>query len=56
MILSTLKEYYDRKATEGLIARDGWIKGGIDFLIELDHDGNPLNTVDLREIVGRKRV
>ena len=56
MILLALKEYYDRKATEGLIAKDGWIKGGIDFLIELDYDGNPHNIVDLRETVGKKII
>lgn len=56
MILLALKEYYDRKAAEGLIAKDGWIKGGIDFLIELDYDGNPHNIVDLRETVGKKRI
>ncbi|MCM1567164.1 MAG: type I-C CRISPR-associated protein Cas8c/Csd1, partial [Dehalobacter sp.] len=56
MILLALKEYYDRKAAEGLIAQDGWIKGGLDFLIELDHDGNPHNTVDLRETAGKKRI
>jgi CRISPR-associated protein Csd1 len=56
MILLALKKYYDRKAAEGLIAQDGWIKGGIDFLIELDYDGNPQNIVDLREPVGRKRI
>lgn len=56
MILLSLKEYYDRKVEEGSIARDGWIKGGIDFLIELDFNGNPLNIVDLRETVGKKKV
>jgi CRISPR-associated protein Csd1 len=56
MILLALKEYYDRKASEGLIAKDGWIKGGIDFLIELDNDGNPLGVIDLRELVGSKKV
>lgn len=56
MILLALKEYYDRKAAEGLIARDGWMKGGIDFLIELDYDGNPQNVVDLRDTVGKKKI
>ncbi len=56
MILHALKEYYDRKAAEGLIAQDGWIKGSIDFLVELDYDGNPQNIVDLRESVGKKRI
>ena len=56
MILLALKEYYDRKAAEGLIAQDGWMKGGIDFLIELDYDGNPQNIVDLRDTVGKKKI
>lgn len=56
MILLALKEYYDRKAAEGLIAQDGWIKGGIDFLIELDYDGNPQNIADLRDAVGKKKI
>lgn len=56
MILLALKEYYDRKAAEGLIAQDGWMKGGIDFLIELDYDGNPKNIVDLRDTVGKKKI
>jgi len=56
MILLALKEYYDRKAAEGQIAQDGWIKGGIDFLIELDLDGNPQNIVDLRETIGKKKI
>jgi len=56
MILLALKEYYDRKAAEGLIAQDGWIKGGIDFLIVLDYDGNPKDIVDLRDTVGKKSI
>lgn len=56
MILQALKEYYDRKLKEGLIAQDGWIKGGIDFLIDLDVDGNILDIEDLRELEGKKKV
>ncbi len=56
MILLALKEYYDRKATEGLIAQDGWIKGGIDFLIVIDYDGNPRDVIDLRETIGKKSI
>ncbi|MGE5558348.1 MAG: type I-C CRISPR-associated protein Cas8c/Csd1 [Bacillota bacterium] len=56
MILQALKEYYDRKAAEGLIAQDGWISGGIDFLINLDVEGNIQDISDLREQEGRKRV
>lgn len=56
MILQALKEYYDRKAIEGLIAEDGWIRGGIDFLIGLDLDGNIINMHDLREMDKRKFV
>lgn len=56
MILQALKEYYDRKAVEGQIAKDGWISGAIDFLIDLDLEGNALNISDLREMQGRKKV
>jgi len=56
MILQALKEYYDRKAVEGLIAQDGWIKGGIDFLIVLDPEGNLQGIEDLREYQGKKKV
>ena len=40
VILQALKGYYDRKLKEGSIAKNGWIQGGLDFLIELDKDGN----------------
>jgi CRISPR-associated protein Csd1 len=56
MILHALKDYYDRKSAEGEIAKDGWIKGGIDFLLELDQDGNLQNIVDLRESSGKKKT
>ncbi|GAB6178765.1 type I-C CRISPR-associated protein Cas8c/Csd1 [Desulfotomaculum defluvii] len=56
MILQALKEYYDRKAAEGLIAQDGWIQGGIDFLIELNIDGDAQDLVDLREFKGKKSI
>jgi CRISPR-associated protein Csd1 len=56
MILQALKEYYDRKADLGLIAQDGWIKGGIDFLVDIDLDGNINNIHDLREMQGKKFV
>lgn len=56
MILQALKEYYDRKASEGLIARDGWIAGGIDFLVDVDMDGNIHSIEDLRELEGRKKI
>jgi CRISPR-associated protein Csd1 len=56
MILQALKEYYDRKLKEGLIAQDGWIKGGIDFLLDLDFDGNIIDIADLRELKGKKKI
>lgn len=56
MILQALKEYYDRKAAEGLIAKNGWIMGGIDFLLELDANGNILNISDLRNTEGKKKI
>ena len=52
MILQSLKEYYDRKATDGLIAQEGWIKGGLDYYIELDNEGNPLGIYNLQEYIG----
>lgn len=55
MILQALKEYYDRKAKEGLIARDGWIASGIDFIIGIDINGNIQTIEDLRESEGRKK-
>ncbi len=56
MILQALKDYYDRKLEEGSITKDGWIAGGLDFLIDLDSGGNILGISDLRESQGRKRV
>ena len=56
MILQALKEYYDRKAEEGLIAQEGWISGGIDFLIDIDLDGNIQAIADLREMEGKKKI
>jgi CRISPR-associated protein Cas8c/Csd1, subtype I-C/DVULG len=55
MILVALKEYYDRKAAIGEIAADGWIEGGIDFLLELDRDGRLRGIADLREGTGKKK-
>jgi CRISPR-associated protein Csd1 len=55
MILQALKEYYDRKAVNGGIAPEGWIQGGIDFLIIIDKSGNYQDVADLREFVGRKK-
>ena len=54
MILLALKEYYDRKAQDGSMARDGWLNGSIDFLVDLDEDGNPTGISDLRELDGKK--
>lgn len=56
MILLALKEYYDRKLAEGSIARDGWIRGGLDFLLELDLDGCLRTIADLREGEGKKKT
>lgn len=55
MILQALKEYYDRKAEDGSIALDGWVKGGLDFLIHLDVEGNIQNIEDLREYEGKRK-
>jgi len=56
MILQALKEYYERKVGDGSIAPDGWIKGGIDFLLSLDIEGNIIGISDLRETHGKKKV
>ncbi|MEW9708621.1 type I-C CRISPR-associated protein Cas8c/Csd1 [Paenibacillus sp. SI92] len=50
-----LKEYYDRKAAIGQIAADGWIGGGIDFMLEMDRDGRLRGIADLREGTGKKK-
>jgi CRISPR-associated protein Csd1 len=55
MILQALKEYYDRKTETGEIAQEGWIQGGIDFLIELDAFGKYLDLVCLQEQDGKKK-
>lgn len=55
MILLALKEYYDRQLAAGLIAQDGWIQGGIDFLLEIDLNGDLRNIADLREGEGKKK-
>ena len=56
MILQALKEYYDRKAADpdSGIAPEGWIQGGIDFVIELDFDGTFLGIQSLQEQDGNK--
>jgi CRISPR-associated protein Csd1 len=56
MILQALKEYYDRKTEDGSIAKDGWLRVGIDFLLDLDTEGNIQNISDLREADGKKKV
>ena len=56
MILQALQEYYTRKLEVGEIAQDGWLKGGLDFLIDLDPDGNILDIADLRDSQGKKKI
>jgi CRISPR-associated protein Csd1 len=58
MILQALKEYYDRKVAdpESGIAPEGWIQGGIDFLIELDSEGEYLGLHSLQDKEGKKTV
>ncbi|WP_211093523.1 type I-C CRISPR-associated protein Cas8c/Csd1 [Cohnella fermenti] len=51
-----MNEYYDRKLAEGSIAGDGWIEGGIDFLLELDLEGRLCSIADLRERSGNKAI
>ncbi|HOX31079.1 MAG TPA: type I-C CRISPR-associated protein Cas8c/Csd1 [Spirochaetales bacterium] len=58
MILQALKEYYDRKAADpdGGMASEGWIQGGIDFIIELDLDGRYLGIECLQEQSGKNYI
>lgn len=56
MILSALKEYYDRKAAdpESDIAPEGFEKKELQFLIVIDESGRFINIEDTRESVGKK--
>ncbi len=56
MILQALNEYYDRKVSDGSLPREGWISGGIDFLLNLDSSGNILGIDDMREFKEKKRI
>ena len=56
MILQALKEYYDRKVADGSLPREGWITGGIDFILDLDLDWNLVGIGDMREFEGKKQV
>ncbi|GAB6277153.1 MAG: type I-C CRISPR-associated protein Cas8c/Csd1 [Rectinema sp.] len=58
MILQALKEYYDRMAAdpESGIAPEGWIQGGIDFLIELSPSGKYVGIQSLQEKDGKKKI
>lgn len=58
MILQALKAYYDRLASDpdSGIAPEGWIQGGIDFLLELDADGNFLGIQSLQKQEGKKKT
>ena len=57
MILQALKAYYDRLAEdpESGIAPEGWIQGGIDFVIELDENGWYRGIECFQEQNGKKR-
>ncbi len=48
MILQELYKYYERKEVLGEIAPLGWIKKEIDYLIEIDEEGN---FVDIKSLV-----
>lgn len=56
MILQALKEYYERKAAdpESGIAPEGWITGGLDFIVVLDRTGRYLDIQSLQEQHGKK--
>lgn len=57
MILQALKAYYDRLAAdpESGIAPEGWIQGGIDFVIELDINGRYRGIECQQEQDGKKK-
>ena len=54
MILHKLNDYYERKRKLGEIAPDGFIEKEIDFLIELDIEGNCIGITDQRQHEGKK--
>lgn len=56
MILQTLKEYYDRKASDpgSEIAPEGFEKKGLEFLIVINVNGELIGIEDNRELVGKK--
>jgi CRISPR-associated protein Csd1 len=56
MILAALKEYHDRLAANGDIAPPGWDKKGIDYIVVIDRDGNPVNLECTQEKQGKKMV
>lgn len=49
MILQALNELYERKSTANAIAPDGFVEKEIDFLIELDAQGQLLGITEMRE-------
>ena len=56
MILQALNEYYKRKGADGSLPKEGWIAGSIDFLLDLDLDGNLTGVEDMRIFEGRSKV
>jgi CRISPR-associated protein Csd1 len=54
MIISALKGYYERKATNGEIAPEGFEYKELQFLIVINEEGQFINIEDLRERAGNK--
>ncbi len=52
MILQTLNDYYERKPD---LPREGFELKDIPFIIEIEPDGRPVQIVDTRELVGKKK-
>jgi len=58
MILQALKSYYDRKAAEpdSDIAPAGWVASCLDYIINIDLDGNYRGIECVQEIRGKKVI
>lgn len=52
MILQALRDYYTRKPE---LPRDGFELKDIPFIIEIEPDGRPVQVLDTRELVGKRK-
>ena len=53
-ILQALDRYYDRMAARGEAEAPGYSREKISFAIVLSADGQPIDKIDLREVIGKK--